>query len=272
MKAKPFIKWAGGKRKLVPELVKRMPSSYGTYFEPFLGGGALFFELEPRKAILSDLNSDLTRTYWVVDHSVEDLIFKLDILEAAHRKGGLEHYLKVRAQNSAKLAQVDCAARLIYLNKTCFNGLYRVNKSGQFNVPMGKFKSPPLICDADNLRECSKVLSGIEVNYSDYRGSLHKAKRNDFVYLDPPYIPLSTSADFTSYTKKGFGPKDQKELAALARTLKLRGVHVLLSNAGNQLIEELYPKPFFDIEKVAMRRNINSVASKRGDVVEYLIS
>ena len=167
MKAKPFIKWAGGKRKLVPELVKRMPSSYGTYFEPFLGGGALFFELEPRKAILSDLNSDLTRTYWAVDHCVEDLIFKLDILEAAHRKGGLEHYLKVRAQNSAKLAQVDCAARLIYLNKTCFNGLYRVNKSGQFNVPMGKFKSPPLICDADNLRECSKVLSGIEVNYSE---------------------------------------------------------------------------------------------------------
>lgn len=272
MKARPFLKWAGGKAKLVPELLKRVPSSYGVYREPFLGGGALFFALAPKRAVLSDINPDLVLTYMTVQRNVQEVIAALKALEAGHVKRGLDHYLDVRAWDSSKAEPVAVAARMIYLNKTCFNGLWRVNKKGHFNVPMGRFASPPTICDEENLRVCSATLQGADLWLTDYKDALYKARKNDFVYIDPPYVPMSTTANFTAYTKQGFGESDQRELAAIAKTLVGRKVQLLLSNAGNEKVIELYPKTAFKIEETMMKRNINCVADSRGSVVEYLIT
>ena len=272
MKARPFLKWAGGKAKLAPKLLKRVPSSYGVYREPFLGGGALFFALAPKRAVLSDINPDLVLTYMTVQRNVQEVIAALKALEAGHVKRGLDHYLDVRTWDSSKAEPVAVAARMIYLNKTCFNGLWRVNKKGHFNVPMGRFASPPTICDEENLRACSAALQGADLWPTDYKDALYKARKNDFVYIDPPYVPMSTTANFTSYTKQGFGESDQRELAAIAKTLVGRKVHLLLSNAGNEKVIELYPKTTFKIEETMMKRNINCVADSRGSVVEYLIT
>jgi DNA adenine methylase len=162
---------------------------------------------------------------------------------------------------------------MIYLNKVCFNGLYRVNRKGEFNVPMGKWKKLPTICDEENLRACSLALRGeVCVVAEDFRDALARVCEGDFVYLDPPYVPLTKTANFTRYTKEGFGPQDQNDLAVLVKHLKEKGAHVLMSNAGNQTVRDLYPAPFFKVEEISALRKINCQAGKRGEVVEFLIS
>ena len=271
VQARPFLKWAGGKRQLLPELLARVPAKYHTYHEPFLGGGAMFFALAPRIAVLSDANLELVRSYVAVRDKLPGLVKMLRELKRGHEEWGLAHYREVRRRSPEPL--VGGAARLIYLNKTCFNGLYRVNKRGEFNVPMGKWKKLPEICDLPNLAACSRVLSGeVDLGHRDFRQSLLLPLAEDFVYLDPPYAPLSGTSNFTRYTTGGFGAADQVELAGMVADLKKCGVKILLSNAGTQEIRDLYPEPLFRVEEVRARRKINCQKGGRGDVVEYLIS
>ena len=270
--AHPFLKWAGGKRQLLPELLKRVPASFDTYHEPFLGGGALFFTLRPKKAILSDANADLTMAYQTVKSQLKSLLLKLHDHETNFERGGLDYYLEIRSKSTG-LPYSATAARMIFLNKTCFNGLYRVNSKGEFNVPMGKWKKTPLICDAENLRACSAALKGdISICCHDYKMALCFPVKGDFVYLDPPYLPRTESSSFTAFTKEGFGFKEHCELAKWVAKLKERGVHVLLSNAGTKSIRDLYPEPFFKIEEVSGRRSMSCHGDARNRVVEYLIS
>lgn len=268
---KPFLRWAGGKTKLLPELLAHVPASIQTYYEPFLGGGALFFALRPKKAVLSDINPDLVQAYISVRDDVERLLSILKMHAREHTKRGKDYYLKVRALNTTHLSSVEWAARAIYLNKTCFNGLWRVNKKGIFNVPLGKFKTPPKICDEENLLACSEALKGAEI-YSCSFDKLIPAscQKGDFVYLDPPYVPLSKMSDFTAYSKEGFGSADQLSLSIAVKEIKKKKVDFILSNAGCPEVKELYKD--FKIEEVLMRRNINSKADLRGHVVEYLVS
>lgn len=269
----PFLKWAGGKSKLVPELLARVPADVATYHEPFLGGGALFFALRsatlrPVHAVLSDVNYDLVTTYEVVRDDVRGLVRALGRHAKQHQARGLDYYLEVRA--SVPKSDVARAARLVYLNKTCFNGLWRVNKQGRFNVPMGRFRTPPTICDEENLYACSEALRGAAVVCLDFREILPDCVPGDFVYLDPPYYPLSETSSFTAYAKEGFGPAEQRALADEVLALDLRGVDFLLSSPDCPAVRELYQG--FKLEQVTMRRNINSVSTRRGPVGELLVS
>jgi DNA adenine methylase len=196
--AKPFVKWAGGKTKLVPEILKYLPEKYNNYIEPFVGGGALFFALKPKKAILNDINSELIATYKVIQKKPEELIFLLEDYQKKHNK---DFYYKTRSTNVESLDDVEVAARFVYLNKTCFNGLYRVNQKNEFNVPMGSYKNPTIL-DEENILKCSRAFKNVEFYNMDYRDFLSQfAKPNDFVYLDPPYIPVSEYSAFDRYSK-----------------------------------------------------------------------
>jgi DNA adenine methylase len=264
----PFVKWAGGKRALLPELLKRVPKNlgrFGRYFEPFVGGGALFFALQVKAAMLADLNEDLVTTYMAVRDDVEGVIVSLQRHALDHSE---DHYYDVRA-SIQDLDAVGTAARFIYLNKTCFNGLYRVNKANRFNVPFGRYDNPK-ICDADRLRVCSAALQGVPVYTADFRSVAAVARVGDFCYFDPPYVPLSASSNFTSYTRDKFTSADQVSLCELARSLKRRGVHVLLSNSS--AARDLYSGGDFVIEEVQCRRSVNSKAGGRGAITELLIS
>lgn len=265
--AVPFLKWVGGKRQLLPELMKHVPPSYGTYHECFLGGGALFFALQPQRAALSDANERLIRTYRGVKNFPENVIGQLEYAATSH---STEFYATVRAQDPDHLGDVGVAAWFIYLNKTCFNGLYRVNQSDRFNVPIGKSKSPPNICDRVNLRACSAALAGATIRSDDFRFVSDRAEPGDLVYMDPPYVPVSDTADFTGYTADGFTARDQEELRDLALELKAKGVHVLLSNASVPAVHQLYAKGF-EMRVVPARRALNSKASGRGPVGEVII-
>jgi len=269
--ARPFLKWSGGKRQLLPELRKRAPKDPVLYYEPFLGGGALFFALQPRCAFLSDTNRTLVRTYTAVRDDVEQVIRLLKRYAEEHALHGAPFYYHVRGLSDATWPDVDAAARMIYLNKTCFNGLWRVNSSGAFNVPIGKSKSPPMICDEDNLRACSVVLKRAQIVERDFRTMCPANVRNDaFWYADPPYVPLTATSSFTAYTAEGFGHAEQVALRDLAWKLKTeQGVHVLLSNSTAPVIEQLYAG--FTIEKVPARRSVNSKADGRGAIMESLI-
>jgi DNA adenine methylase len=266
MPVRPFLKWVGSKRQLVPELLKHIPATFGTYHEPFLGGGALFFTLRPVRAVLGDANQRLIRTYCAVRDHVENVIGQLRYAETAHNK---EFYYQVRAQAVDHLGDVGVAAQLIYLNGTCFNGLYRVNRAGKFNVPMGRYTKPK-ICDATTLRICSEALKGHTINNEDFRAA-NRAVAGDVVYFDSPYLPLNGTADFTAYTAEGFDNIDQETLRDLAVDLKMRGVHVVLSNAAHDVIADLYAKDF-QIHEVDCRRSINSKTSGRGPVKEFIIT
>jgi DNA adenine methylase len=283
--AYPFLKWAGSKRQLLLELHRRIPSDFGRYFEPFVGGGALFFSLRDMgrrvgdpctgiggcDVILNDSNRWLIETYRAIRDNVNGVIKFLHGYEEHYRKDGEKFYYIVRKNAPTLLA--DRAAAFIFLNKTGFNGLFRVNKSGDFNVPHGKRASMPMICDEDNLRACSEALQGVATVHDDFGGlaAAGRADKGDFVYFDCPYWPVSASADFTAYTKEPFGPSEQMRLRNLALTLKRRGVHVLLSNADVEPVRALYAKGF-TVERVEARRAINSDASKRGSVGEVLIT
>ncbi len=263
--AKPFVKWVGGKRQLLPELRKRLPSSFGTYHEPFVGGGALFFDLAPSSAVLTDSNERLVRTYRAIRDDVDGVISILETYQYSK-----EFFDLVRAFDVDACAN-ECAAAawFVYLNKCGFNGLYRVNKSGVFNVPFGD-QSNPTICDADNLRACSAVLQGVEIQCDHFANVLSRAKTNDLVYFDPPYVPLSASSNFTAYTSEGFDLSEQVKLRDVARELKRRGVHVLLSNSSAPLVETLYGDGF-ECSRVDASRAINSDGAKRGKVAEVIL-
>ncbi|OGZ62795.1 MAG: hypothetical protein A2639_00325 [Candidatus Staskawiczbacteria bacterium RIFCSPHIGHO2_01_FULL_34_27] len=273
-KPKPFVKWVGGKRQLLTQFrlmnlyppEKFNPKS-GKYFEPFVGGGAVFFDLLPEKAFLSDLNNDLVVTYSVIKSNVEELIVSLK-----KHKIDKEYFLKLRAENPHKLPDIDIASRFIYLNRTCFNGMYRVNSKGGFNVPFGKY-SNPLICDENNLRKASNALKNVEIKKQDYKEVLKKAKKGDFIYFDPPYYPISKTASFTSYTSEAFLDKEQTELRNTFLELHKRGCFVMLSNSDTPFINNIYSGiKGVHITKVQAGRAINSDASKRGKITEVLIT
>jgi DNA adenine methylase len=265
-KAKPFLKWAGGKSQLLPDLLPSIPRNYDNYVEPFLGGGALFFALQPKKAKLNDVNEELINAYKEVRDNVQELIRALKVHQEQHVK---EYYYKVRAKDTSLMLSIDRAARFIYLNKTCFNGLHRVNKSGHFNVPIGSYTSPNIV-NPENLIACSKALAHTELYSMDYKDfiSLH-VNKDSFVYLDPPYISISEFSDFDRYSKEKFKLGSQVDLAATYSSLVDRGVYALLSNSASELSHRLYSD--FKIETVQANRFINKDPKKRGKVDEILV-
>ena len=272
--ARPFVKWAGGKRRLLDELLDGAPAGFRRYHEPFVGGGALFFALAGRVvrpgawASLSDVNLRLVRTWRAVQNDVERLIVRLQDYAEAHDE---EQFYAVRAIDvDAFDDDADVAAWFIYLNKTAYNGLYRVNRKGGFNVPLGRYADPQ-ICDPEGLRAASAALAGAHIEHAPYTSVLDRALPGDFVYFDPPYVPVSDTADFTSYTADGFTMRDQAELRDVAAALKDRGVHVLLSNSDTEQVRALYHDRFAQ-KMVLCGRAINSRAANRGRVSELLIS
>lgn len=253
---KPIMKWAGGKTQLLDELIQRMPSNYGKYIEPFFGGGALFFALLPEKAIIADSNPELINMYKEVAQNVDGVIKKL-----SSYKNEEEMFYDVRALDWKKMRPEDAAARTLFLNKTCFNGLYRVNKKGQFNTPFGRYKNPT-ICDEEHLWKASAILQKANIICGDYLEVLEKyAEKGDFIYLDPPYIPVSEYGDFKRYTKEQFYERDQRNLADEVQRLYDKGCYVLLTNSDHPMIYELYGK--YKIEVLNTRRSISSKASTR---------
>lgn len=269
------MKWAGGKSQLLPQLRQLIPRKFSRYVEPFVGGGALFFDLVSKirfEALLSDINPDLINAYRIVKNEVDELIASLRQLEKEYRKNPKKYYYELRA-NAVGLNNVERAARFITLNKTCYNGLYRVNRKGEFNVPIGRYKNP-LICDDINLRNVSTILNdcNVKIVYSDYKNILlEKTQKGDFVYLDPPYSPVSSTANFTSYTDNRFTDEDQRALADIFKKLTRRGISVLLSNSNTRLIKELYRISSIHITEVNAKRAINSKASNRIGHSELLI-
>jgi len=269
--AAPFVKWAGGKTQLLPKLDAQVPQ-FDRYFEPFLGGGAFFFRLASRlqfAAQLSDANSELVNGYNVVKNDVNGLIELLDKHEKSYIKNPASYYYNLRSAEPDD--DLEAAARFIALNKTCYNGLYRVNKSGKFNVPIGRYFNPT-ICDRGQLRRASVALnySNAKIVTSDYRHALKKARKGDFVYLDPPFIPLSPTANFVDYTKNGFDEKDQMELAQVFRELDRKGCRVLLSNSYTRFTIELYSG--FEQSSSRVLRAISCKGSMRTGHKELLVS
>jgi DNA adenine methylase len=266
-RASPIIKWAGGKGSLLAQydLYFPSPGSYGRYIEPFLGGAAVFFYLQPPDSLLFDLNAELIELYQVVRDDVEALIAELKT-----HVNQRDHYYRVRAQKPDQLLlPVERAARFIFLNRTCYNGLYRVNRQGQFNVPFGRYKNPN-ICDESGLRAASKALKNAFLRAADFAHVLSVARAGDLIYFDPPYEPLSPTSSFTSYTAGGFTTDDQRRLADVYRELDDRGCLLMLSNSNSAPIYELYDG--YRFYEIYARRVINSKANGRGAIKELLIT
>lgn len=264
----PFLKWAGGKRQLLPQMEKYFPKHYNRYIEPFIGGGAVFFHLLPENSIVSDNNPDLINCYKVIKNDVEGLIKSLK----KHRYEK-NYYYEIRSldrdfKKFAELSDVEKASRSIYLNKTGYNGLYRVNSKGLFNVPFGRHKNPK-ICDETNLRNVSQVLKKVEIFQGSFEICLDFAEKDDFIYFDPPYFPLSDTALFTSYTKISFDKSSQIKLFEVFKELNRRGCNLMLSNSYSEFILDLYKD--FKIITLKAKRNINSNSQKRGLIKEALI-
>lgn len=264
----PFVKWAGGKRQLLPELIKRVPK-FTTYCEPFVGGGALLFYLQPPKAIVNDFNKDLINTYIAIQNDVEQLIQHL-----SKYKNDSESYYKIRELDRTPLfntmSDTEKASRLIYLNKTCYNGLFRVNSQGEFNSPFGSYKSPNIV-NEPTLRAVHNYLKNAEVTFlnGDFENAVKNIKKGTFVYFDPPYDPVSASSNFTGYTNLGFGKQEQIRLKNVCDELNAKGIKFLLSNSATDFILDLYKE--YKIEKIPAKRAINSNASLRGNIDEVLI-
>ena len=265
--AHPVLKWVGGKGRLLPELLARLPQTFEAYHEPFVGGGALFFALAGagrlERVYLSDANAALIDVYLALRDDVEGVIAALQ----PHRYER-DHYYHVRAQRPDDLSLPERAARIIYLNKTCYNGLYRENRAGQFNVPFGRYKNPT-ICDEPNLRAVSAVLQGVDIARRRFDSVLGYAKKGDFVYFDPPYQPLTSTSNFTSYTKDQFGMEQQCHLAEVFKQLVKRGCYVLLSNSDSELVRNLY-RDYQQVE-IQAPRFINSKSAGRSSIAELLI-
>jgi DNA adenine methylase len=256
--ARPFLKWVGGKRSILGELSARMPQSYGTYRELFLGGGALFFGIRREKAYLSDLNFHLVLTYLAVRDDVERLISQLKVHEQKHEK---PYYLKARPRIARESDPTKISALLIYLNKTCYNGLYRVNQSGEFNVPMGSYTKPAIL-DEENLRSCSKALQGIEITQHPFWQT--PIQKGDFYYLDPPYHKT-----FSSFDSSGFNDADHEKLAAFCGELDKAGCYFMVSNSDTPFIRKLYRN--FGIEQVMADRFVSCKGNQRGKENELII-
>ena len=255
----PVLKWAGGKRQLLPEIEKYIPNlnEIKSYYEPFLGGGAVLFNLQPKKAIVNDTNTDLINLYEVIKEDVDELIEDLK-----KHKNNKDYFYELRAldrtEKYKELSNIERASRIIYLNKTCFNGLFRVNKSGEFNVPFGNYKNP-------------NIVNEITLN-CDFEEALKGIRKGSYVYFDPPYDPVSDSSSFTGYTLDGFNKSDQIRLKKLCDKLNNKGVKFLLSNSATDFIIDLYNEnKDFKIEIVSATRNINADAHKRGEINEVLI-
>ena len=280
--ARPPVRWAGGKTKLLPELVKHVPERFGAYYEPFVGGGALFWHLAgvgrldgKRRVVLSDACEPLIRTYRALRDDVAGVIRHLKKKPITE-----EFFYKTRSMSADVLRELtgaEAAAWFIYVNKTCFNGVYRVNGSGVFNVPWGKWKAQklPTTCDESNLRACNAVMKQLNIflNVWPFESVVEYVKKGDLIYFDPPYLPTSATADFTAYTSGGFDYDDHVRLRDVALELKKRGAHVLLSNSNVPLVRELYaahPK-HFKVDEVMAARSINSDGAKRGLVKEILV-
>lgn len=269
----PFIKWVGGKRQLLPELLKRVPNEYNDYYEPFIGGGALLLKLVPKKAIINDFNEELSNAWKIVRDNPQELS---DNLTECVEKDSKDFYLDYRSADRdgriVDFSELERATRFIYMNKAGYNGLWRVNQKGQNNVPYGGHKT--LNFNVDNIHQVGNYLSinDVTISNGDYMDCIKNAKTGDFVYLDPPYIPVTPTSSFTSYTKNGFGLVQQKELADMALELAKKGVKVMLSNADVPLIEELYADSIFTIHHVQANRVLNSNGKKRGKVGEVIIT
>lgn len=269
---RPFIKWAGGKRQLIPELIKYVPKKYNSYYEPFIGGGALLFELQPKKATISDKNEDLIKTYISVRDEIDELI---ELLKMYEGKNNGPDYYKIRSMDRditiySNMRDVEKAARLIYLNKTCYNGLYRVNSQGLFNTPFGNYTNPA-ICDEYVLRAVSNYLNGndIEILQTDFEKTIETASKDDFVYFDPPY-DSPDNTNFTGYQSGGFDREEQKRLKNVYEKLTEGGVYCTLSNSSTDFIHDLYKN--YKVKKVKCNRAINSNGNDRGAVDEVIVS
>ena len=268
-KAKPFIKWVGGKRQLLSTILEKTPKTINTYFEPFVGGGALFFNIEAKNKHIADVNPELINTYTVVRDNVEQLIEELSKFENTK-----EMFLEVRSWDReenflTKRTDIQRAARFIFLNKTAFNGMWRENKKGFFNVPFGKMKNPTIL-DSINLRLCSEYLKNTEIECCSFEELLPKIKKGDFVYLDPPYVPISATSSFTSYSKGNFDLKMQESLKEFCDSLDKKGVKFILSNSAAEFVLDLYKD--YNVEFVYAKRAINSKGDGRGPVKEVLVS
>lgn len=266
----PVVKWVGGKRQLLDDLTPLFPKRILSYCEPFLGGGAVLFKLQPRVAYINDINSELMQMYGVIRDNVEELIIAL-----SKHPNEAEHFYSVRdwdrdKERYQKLSRVDRAARMIYLNKTCYNGLFRVNNAGEFNSPFGHYKNPNIV-NAPTLRAVSSYFQKAEITFSsmDYSEVLEKVPRGTFVYLDPPYDPVSETANFTGYSKGGFDQTEQIRLRECCDELNERGIKFMLSNSATDFIKSQYNA--YNITVVKAKRAINSDATKRGEVEEVVV-
>jgi len=270
---KPFVKWAGGKRQIMLELEKNFPDKFDTYLEPFLGGGAVMFDLLTKKPSLkcnvSDLNSDLILAYVTIRDKLNKLIQSLENHSKNYHKDSTGYYYKVRNQEPKN--QIEKVSRLLFLNKTCFNGLYRVNSKGKFNVPLGRYTNPNIV-NKENLIVVSHILQSekIKISCRDFSSVLKDAKRGDFVYFDPPYQPVSDTANFTSYTHRDFRNDDLERLADLANQLSSKGCLVMLSNSNSKTVKRLFSSGW-KLKEIRANRAINSNSQKRTGHKEIII-
>lgn len=272
MQAKPFVKWVGGKGQLLSQFKELYPKTFNKYLEPFVGGGAVFFDIDSRESKINDLNTTLTNTYLQIKNNPQDLIRKLQKLETEYLNSSdrKDLFYKNREKFNVLLEDtLERAVLFLFLNRTCFNGMYRVNSKGGFNVPHGKYKNPT-ICDEKNLLAVSEKLQHTEITNLDFQKFVSMAEKEDFVYFDPPYYPLNRTSNFTSYTKDDFLEDEQERLANTFRGLSKKGCFVMLSNSNTEFIKSLYRD--FKIHIVSARRNINSKASKRGAISELVIT
>tara|TARA_Y100000588_G_scaffold196075_1_gene210197 strand:- start:209 stop:1063 length:855 start_codon:yes stop_codon:yes gene_type:complete len=271
---KPFVKWVGGKRQLMKELENNFPKRFSTYHEPFLGGGAVMFNLLSKETKLScnvsDFNSDLILAYVTIRDKLGKLIESLENHSKNYHKDSAEYYYHVRAQEPKQ--QIEKVSRLLFLNKTCFNGLYRVNKKGQFNVPLGRYTNPNIV-NKENLITVSKILQSkkIKISCRGFEAVVNYTKKGDLVYFDPPYQPISSTANFTSYTHRDFTEDDLGRLADVAEQLNSKGCHVLLSNSNSKTVKGYFSKKHWKILSINANRAINSNAQKRTGHKEIVI-
>lgn len=271
---KPFVKWAGGKRQILNRLMDMLPNNYGTYYEPFLGGGALFFYILRHKPshryCVSDLNQELIFTYEVIRDHVDELIELLNG-HADTFRNSKEYYYRVRSQSPD--TPVEKAARMIFLNKTCYNGLYRVNSKNEFNVPIGSYVNPRIVHE-DNLRSISKILNSnnITIQCNDFEETVQHAERGDMIYFDPPYQPINSTSSFTQYTRYGFSYEELKRLSGVCESLHNAGCSVMISNSDMDVVEQLFSNDIWHVKRVGTARAINSVGTKRVGHQELLIT
>ena len=268
----PFTKWTGGKRQLLGELRSYMPETYGRYFEPFVGGGALFFDLAPEQAVINDFNEELINAYRQIKNNPAELI---NLLIKHKENNSKDYYLELRSADRdgriSRMTGVERAARILYMLRVDFNGLYRINSKNQFNVPYGRYKNPKIV-DVDLLYQISEYLNenDVEILQTDFAEAVKDAQTGDFVYFDPPYIPLNETSSFTSYTHEGFSYEEQVRLRNTFKELTERGVYAMLSNSSSPLVEELYKD--FNIYFVEAQRTNGAKSSSRGKISEIIVT